>query len=123
MIHRLERAGQITRNAHPRDGRSTILRLTPTMEESATEAWAPLVAELDRLAQQLSESEREAVTRFLERAADAAERNADWPTTPRPAPTEPLHGPAPSAMGVADQRTRNDVSAVSLSASPRRSSS
>jgi DNA-binding MarR family transcriptional regulator len=77
VVHRLKRAGHITREAHPIDGRSTLLRLTPTMEESATEARAPLVAELDTLAQDLPPGKREAVTRFLARVADAAEQHAD----------------------------------------------
>lgn len=55
LIHRLHRAGHITRDAHPRDGRSAVVRLTPAMEESATEAWAPVVGELDALALELSE--------------------------------------------------------------------
>jgi DNA-binding MarR family transcriptional regulator len=77
LIHRLQRAGHITRDAHPSDGRSAVVRLTPPMQDSATEAWAPLVAELDALALELSDTDHEAVMRFLERAADAAERHAD----------------------------------------------
>jgi DNA-binding MarR family transcriptional regulator len=77
LIHRLQRPAHITRNPHPRDRRSTVLRLTPTIEESATEAWAPLIAELDQLTRALSPSEHETITRFLEGVADAAERHAD----------------------------------------------
>jgi DNA-binding MarR family transcriptional regulator len=77
VIDRLQRAGHITRDAHPRDGRRTVVRLTQAVQKSATEAWAPLVSELDALALELSETERAAVARFLERAADAAERHAD----------------------------------------------
>jgi len=77
LIHRLQRTGHVTRDAHPRDGRSAVVRLTPAIQESATEAWAPLVDELDALALELSENEREAVTCFLERTADAAERHAE----------------------------------------------
>lgn len=77
LIHRLQRAGYVSRDAHPRDGRSAVLRLTAATQESATETWAPLVEELDALALELSENEREAVTRFLVRAADAAERHAE----------------------------------------------
>lgn len=76
-VHRLQRAGHVTRDAHPLDGRSTLLRLTPAMEESATEAWAPLVAEVERLAHDLPDGERGAVARFLERVSDAAEQHAD----------------------------------------------
>jgi DNA-binding MarR family transcriptional regulator len=41
LLHRLLRAGHITREPHPRDGRSSILRLTEAMQQSATQAWAP----------------------------------------------------------------------------------
>lgn len=77
VIHRLQRAGHISRDAHPFDRRSSVLRLTPAMEQSATEAWAPLVGTLDQIADELSASEREIVTRFVERVADAAEQHAD----------------------------------------------
>lgn len=54
------------------------------MQQAATTAWAPLVAEVEGLASELPEAEREAVARFLERVADAAERLArDADTTAR----------------------------------------
>jgi DNA-binding MarR family transcriptional regulator len=37
VIYRLQRAGHITRDPHPHDGRSAVVRLTPSMQESATE--------------------------------------------------------------------------------------
>jgi DNA-binding MarR family transcriptional regulator len=77
LIRRLERAGHITRNDNPRDRRSAVVRLTPTMQQTATQAWAPLVAELDALSLELPQSDRKNVGRFLEQAADAAERHAD----------------------------------------------
>lgn len=77
LIHRLQRAGHVTRHAHPRDRRSAVVRLTPAIQASATQTWAPLVADIDALALELSDSEREVVRRFLGRAADAAERHAD----------------------------------------------
>ena len=77
VVHRLERAGHITREVNPVDRRSTRLRLTPAMEDAATEACAPLVTRLDRLITELPVGEREAVARFLGHAADAAEQHAD----------------------------------------------
>jgi DNA-binding MarR family transcriptional regulator len=77
LIHRLQRAGHVSRHAHPRDRRSAVVRLTPAIEAAATETWAPLVADIDALALELSNDERELVRRFVERAADAAERHAD----------------------------------------------
>jgi DNA-binding MarR family transcriptional regulator len=77
LVQRLERAGHVAREAHPGDRRSTLLRLTPQAEQEAIEAFAPLVAELDRLAGELAGSERELVGRFLSSVADAAERHAE----------------------------------------------
>jgi DNA-binding MarR family transcriptional regulator len=77
LIHRLQRAGHVSRQAHPRDRRSAVVRLTPAIAAWAAEAWAPFVAEVDALAAALSPAEREVVRRFLEGAADAAERHAD----------------------------------------------
>jgi DNA-binding MarR family transcriptional regulator len=77
LLHRLQRGGHITRDPHPRDGRSAVVQLTPGMQEAATKAWAPLVAELEALATDLPEAERDVVGEFLERVADAAERHAD----------------------------------------------
>jgi hypothetical protein len=53
------------------------VRLTPAIASWAADAWAPFVADIDALASELSESEREVVRRFLEAIADAAERHAD----------------------------------------------
>ena len=47
------------------------------MEESATDAWAKLVAAIDKLCRGLSRSERDAVMWFLERIADSAEQHAN----------------------------------------------
>jgi DNA-binding MarR family transcriptional regulator len=77
LVQRLERSGHVTREAHPHDGRSTLLRLTSRSEEDATAAFAPLVAELDRLATELSDHDRAIVDGFLDRVAAAAERHAD----------------------------------------------
>jgi DNA-binding MarR family transcriptional regulator len=77
LLHRLQRAGHVSRHAHPRDRRSAVVRLTPAIAAWATEAWAPFVAEIDALASGLSDGEREVVRRFLDGAAEAAERHAD----------------------------------------------
>src|SRR5919197_3725729 len=68
LIHRLERAGHVSRHAHPRDRRSTVVRLTPTIAAWATDAWAPFVADVDVLASSLSDREQQVVRRFLEGA-------------------------------------------------------
>jgi DNA-binding MarR family transcriptional regulator len=77
LIQRLQRAGHVSRHANPRDKRSAVIRLTPAITARAADAWAPFVADLDALAAQLSDTERDIVRRFLEGTADAAERHAD----------------------------------------------
>jgi DNA-binding MarR family transcriptional regulator len=77
LVQRLERAGHVTRHPHPHDRRSAVVRLTPAIAAWASEAWAPFVAELDGLVEGMAPDEREIVRRFLQAAAQAAERHAD----------------------------------------------
>jgi DNA-binding MarR family transcriptional regulator len=76
LVQRLQRAGQVVRDDHPDDRRSAVLRLTPQIQGWAAEAWAPLVAEIDMLVEELSLTEASVVRCFLESVADAAERHA-----------------------------------------------
>jgi DNA-binding MarR family transcriptional regulator len=77
LIQRLQRAGHVSRHPNPRDKRSAVVRLTPAIATWATDAWAPFVADIDALAAELSDTQRDLVRRFLEGAADAAEHHAD----------------------------------------------
>jgi DNA-binding MarR family transcriptional regulator len=77
LIHRMQRAGHVTRHGHPHDRRSAVLRLTPEIQRWAADAWAPLVAEIDTLIRELSVPEAQVVQQFLESVADAAERHAN----------------------------------------------
>jgi DNA-binding MarR family transcriptional regulator len=76
LIHRLQQAGHLTRANNRRDGRSAVLGLTPEIQTWASDAWAPLVAEIDSLVHELSEDEAKVVQSFLQGVADAAERHA-----------------------------------------------
>ncbi len=76
LIHRLQRAGHITRDRHPRDARCVLVRLTPEIQTWAADAWAPLVAEIDALVDDMSSKEAEVVRSFLDAVADAADRHA-----------------------------------------------
>jgi DNA-binding MarR family transcriptional regulator len=77
LLTRLEQAGHVSRHRHPRDQRSTVIRLSPHATAWATQAWAPYVAELDALATNLPDDTQEAIRRFLEHAAERhAERLA-----------------------------------------------
>lgn len=77
LAQRLERAGHVKRTEHPKDRRSTLLRLTPATVRRVGHALAPLVADLDRLSAELGEEGRLIVGGFLERAAELAETHAD----------------------------------------------
>jgi DNA-binding MarR family transcriptional regulator len=76
LVHRLQSAGHVDRLSHPRDRRSTVLRLTADMEQWAAAAWAPLVEAIDSLTQALSPECAETMRRFLDDVADAAEWHA-----------------------------------------------
>ena len=76
LVQRLERQGHVTRSPHPTDRRSTLLRLTPEFEDLARERFAPLVEDIERAVEALSDHERAIVARFLAQVADAAETRA-----------------------------------------------
>ena len=76
LIQRMQRAGHVTRDVHPRDARCVVLRLTPEIQAWAADAWAPLVAAIDALVDDMSSKEAEVVRSFLEAVADAADRHA-----------------------------------------------
>jgi DNA-binding MarR family transcriptional regulator len=77
LAHRLERAGHIRREPHPRDKRSTLLTATPEILESASELYEPLVSRIDDSSFELSPEERLTIGRFLERIVSISEEEAD----------------------------------------------
>jgi DNA-binding MarR family transcriptional regulator len=77
LVHRLERAGHVLREPHPIDRRSSLLRLSATVERRLAEVLGPLIEQVETLTGRLSEPERELVARFLEELAGVAEREAD----------------------------------------------
>jgi DNA-binding MarR family transcriptional regulator len=77
LTQRLERAGHITREPHPRDKRSSILRATPEVIERVQEQYRDLIRDTDRITARLSEQERAIVGDYLERLVLLSERHAD----------------------------------------------
>jgi DNA-binding MarR family transcriptional regulator len=77
LVQRLERLGYVERLAHPRDRRSSLVRLTDLASTEVGAVYAPLVAELDGLVAGLAPGERGTVRTFLEAVATAGERHAD----------------------------------------------
>jgi DNA-binding MarR family transcriptional regulator len=77
LVQRLERLGYVQRVAHPRDRRSSLLRLTATAEAEVGAVYAPLIAELDAAVAALALEERRAIEAFLESVAAIAERHAE----------------------------------------------
>jgi DNA-binding MarR family transcriptional regulator len=76
LVQRLELPGHVERSRHPTDRRSVQIELSPAFVKRAGEAFNPLVAELDELTTELSETERATIRRFLSRVALATEQHA-----------------------------------------------
>jgi DNA-binding MarR family transcriptional regulator len=76
LIHRLGRAGNVTRGPHPADRRSSLVRLSEEGRGRAADLYAPLVHELDEAVAALDDEEREVVARFLARVAVLGENHA-----------------------------------------------
>lgn len=77
LVERLERNGHVRRSRNPADARSSLLRLSPDLIALAEHAFHPLVLELEQIACEVAERDRAAVERFLARAAQATEEQAD----------------------------------------------
>jgi DNA-binding MarR family transcriptional regulator len=77
LTQRLERAGHISREPHPKDKRSSILKATPEIVERVRAEYRDLVRDTDRVTARLSEQERELIGDYLERLVLLSERYAD----------------------------------------------
>jgi len=91
LLHRLERAGHVTREAHPTDRRSSVLRATPAILQRGDELGEPLAQALDAVSARRSPQEREAIGRYLEEVLEVmaahapdepAERDDEQAATP-----------------------------------------
>jgi DNA-binding MarR family transcriptional regulator len=77
LTQRLERAGYVDRAPHPRDKRSTVLSARSGILEEASGLYEPLVSALDWAAAELTDDQRLAVGRFLERIVAISEEKAE----------------------------------------------
>jgi len=77
LIGRLERRGVLTRERHPSDGRSVVLRVAPSFLERARALLAPLGRAVDTVAAALDESERRGVASCLKEIAASIEAETD----------------------------------------------
>jgi DNA-binding MarR family transcriptional regulator len=73
LVQRLERAGHVTRAAHPTDRRSILIRLSERTAARLEKEQAPLVAGLESTARALSEIELAAVEKVLTAIASLSE--------------------------------------------------
>jgi DNA-binding MarR family transcriptional regulator len=76
LLDRLERLGWVTREPHPTDRRSVIVRRASKTSE-AVAIYAGLQRRMVAAASALSAAERDAAVRFLEEAAQIARAKAD----------------------------------------------
>jgi DNA-binding MarR family transcriptional regulator len=85
LIHRMQLAGHMTREAHPRYGRSAVVRLAPDLYARATDAAAPFAEEIDSLIEELPAARRTRCCSFW--SASSRPPNATriaWPPTLTP---------------------------------------
>jgi DNA-binding MarR family transcriptional regulator len=95
LLHRLERAGHITREPHPHDKRSVIVRADPAIVEQASQCYAPLMEATDVAINKLSVRDRDMIRSFLLEIALVSEGSvealiADFDDGERPADDEPV---------------------------------
>jgi len=71
IVDRLEARGHVTRRPHPSDGRRTEVEITESGRAEVLGHLMPMFVALSRLDEQLTDQEREVVTRYLEGATQA----------------------------------------------------
>lgn len=82
LVDRLEAAGHVRRHPHPTDRRRQVVVTTDTSRRDAIAALAPLLADVDALAAELSSEEAVVVERYLRGVADAMRRYSNDPNPP-----------------------------------------
>jgi DNA-binding MarR family transcriptional regulator len=85
LVDRLERAGWVVREPNPDDRRSTLVRLSSKASALGRRELGAYESEIAAALGDLSPRDAAAVARFLERAAEIAERHGDRyaPASPR----------------------------------------
>jgi DNA-binding MarR family transcriptional regulator len=90
LIDRLERLGWVTREPHPDDRRSLVVRKAEGRLSDVERNYAPFAMAVRAAAEELTGKERAAFIRFLEAAAEAANETATELRGSGPAPTRSL---------------------------------
>jgi DNA-binding MarR family transcriptional regulator len=99
LVQRMERDGHLVRREDPSDRRVRLVSIAPATVERAAQAYAPLVADLKRLLQELGDDEA-VVTRFLDALVRSSEAHAERAWNGTRAPERTVRVPAaPSLWG------------------------
>jgi DNA-binding MarR family transcriptional regulator len=89
----MERDGHVVRRGDPRDRRVRLVSIAPATVDRAARAYAPLVADVDRLLEELGE-DAALVTRFLQALVELSEAHAEAAWRDGRAPPEPSRAAA-----------------------------
>jgi len=81
LVDRLERSGHVRRESHPDDRRRVALVPSEQAAVRTMAAMAPLLAGIEAAAARLTDSERDAATRFLTEVAEAMRNYASGGNT------------------------------------------
>ena len=74
LVDRLESAGHVTRVRHPSDRRRVVVEPTDSARREVVGVLAPLIADMEEVAAELTPEEAAAVVRYLRRIAEVMER-------------------------------------------------
>ena len=77
VIDRLEKAGHAERVPHPTDRRGVLVKPTDSSVREAMAQLMPMILKTDSLVREMDDKEQQAVTRYLQGAADAVQERID----------------------------------------------
>src|SRR5919202_2231817 len=79
LLHRLEQSGHVSRTPHPTDRRRQVVVPRPEGLVAVFEQLRPLIEELDGVAMEFTDAEREVIQHYLERVNEVLrERVRVW---------------------------------------------
>jgi DNA-binding MarR family transcriptional regulator len=79
LLHRLEESGHVSRTPHPSDRRRQVVVPRPEGLGAVFEQLRPLLTDLDGVAMEFTDAEREVIGRYLERVNEVLrERVRAW---------------------------------------------
>lgn len=107
VIDRLEKAGHAERVPHPTDRRGVLVKPTDSSVREAMAQLMPMILKTDSLVREMDDKEQQAVTRYLQGAADAVQERIDAMAQEHQEQSEETGGPTTAGPTAKAKKTED----------------